>query len=305
MAGIYVYSDDTLIVGELINKVRTLSKDVYALAFSADSAEEIKTYGANEVYYLKGNSPIVENYSDALAIFLKRNDAELFVVGSTARGRDLAAQVSGHLGCAMISDAQSLDRNENGDILYERMTYGGAVVQSIVVEGLGVATVPAGKFDAMEDVASEITTIEVPADERVRLVSSDRMVTEGVDLALADKVVCVGLGMDKEEDLQMAEDLASVIGAELGCTRGVAEERHWLPVERYIGISGETVKPSLFISMGVSGQVQHTVGVRDAKIMVAVDTNEKAPIFNTSDYGIVGSMYEIVPLLTKALSSSK
>jgi electron transfer flavoprotein alpha subunit len=112
------------------------------------------------------------------------------------------------------------------------------------------------------------------------------------------------MGLDKKEDLSMIQELANCLSAEIGCTRGVAEERHWLPVEQYIGISGAVIRPKLYLCLGVSGQVQHVVGVRDAKLIVAVDINEKAPIFRSADYGIVGDMYEVVPLLVQALKNA-
>ncbi len=133
------------------------------------------------------------------------------------------------------------------------------------------------------------------------MVETAAIVKEGADLSTAERVVCIGLSMDKKDDMKIAQNLADAIGAEIGCTRGIAEERHWLPVEQYIGISGAVVKPKLYISMGVSGQVQHVYGIRDSQIIAAVDTNEKAPIFKAADYGIVGDMYEIIPALTAAL----
>ena len=101
--------------------------------------------------------------------------------------------------------------------------------------------------------------------------------------------------------MKLAQDLAGKLGAEIGCTRSVAEDYHWLPNEAYIGLSGQKVKPQLYISMGVSGQVQHTAGIRDSKIIVAIDTNENAPIFAAADYGIVGDLYDIVPVLTEKI----
>jgi electron transfer flavoprotein alpha subunit len=148
-----------------------------------------------------------------------------------------------------------------------------------------------------------VVSIDLVADDRVQLVSSVPIVKKGADLKVAEKVVCVGMGLEKIEDIQMAEKLAEVLGAEIGCSRGVAEERHWLPAEQYIGISGNVIKPKLYLAMGVSGQVQHVFGARDAKCIVAINNNEKAPIFRSADYGIVGDMYEIVPLLTEALKT--
>jgi electron transfer flavoprotein alpha subunit len=124
---------------------------------------------------------------------------------------------------------------------------------------------------------------------------------EGIDITAANKLVAVGRGFRKKEDLKLAEDLGGVLKAELACTRGVAEDDHWLPIERYIGISGQTVKPELYVAVGLSGQVQHMVGCRESKVIVAVNNDERSPIFEAADYGIVGDLYEVLPLLTAAL----
>lgn len=300
MAGIYIYSDKLDIAAELIGFARTSGKEANAVCFHQADADQLARMGADKVFYLKGDSPLAENYGQALAEFLKEQAAELFVAGATARGRDIAARVAGYLNCAMVSDISSLDYS-NGTLSTERMMYGGAVVQSETISSLSVVTVAAGKYEPVKGNA-EIVTVAVNSDNRVSLIETAPIVKEGVDLKQANSVVCVGMGLEKEADLQMAKDLAAALNAELGCTRGIAEERHWLPVEQYIGISGAVIKPQLYISMGVSGQVQHIFGVRDAKIIVAIDNNEKAPIFRSADYGIVGDMYEIIPLLTKALT---
>jgi electron transfer flavoprotein alpha subunit len=299
MAGIYVYSDKSDIAAELISFAKQTGKGAFALTFTQESAAELAQCGADKVYLIKGESPLVENYSKAIATFLQNEGAELFAVGATARGRDLAARVSGYLDCGMASDVSSLNYTD-GNLLCERMMYGGAVVQSEALSGLSVVTVPAGHFDKSAG-SAEIVSIELASDSRLSLIEKASIVKEGADLNVADKIVCVGLGMEKQEDIKMAQELAAVLGAELGCTRGVAEERHWLPVEQYIGISGAIIKPQLYLSMGVSGQIQHIFGIRESKIIVAIDSNEKAPIFRSADYGIVGDMYEIIPLLTAAL----
>ncbi len=300
MAGIYVYSDQSRITAELISFARQTGAAAFALCFSIEQAKAIKDFGADKVYVLQGGSPLVENYGRAVADFLKSQGADLFLVGATARGRDIASRVAGHSDCGMVSDVSSVSWTE-GRVSCERLMYGGAVIQEELLSGFCVVSIPAGKFEAETGESSEIVVVEVEADNRVILVDTAPIVREGADLSAADKVICVGLGIEKEEDLQLAKDLADVLGAEIGCTRGISEERHWLPVEKYIGISGAAIKPQLYISMGVSGQVQHVVGIRESKIIVAVDTNEKAPIFRAADYGIVGDLYEIIPLLTRAL----
>jgi len=298
MAGIYIYSDKETLAAELISFAKQAGKIANVLAFDQISAEAIAQYGADQVCLFQGDSPIVENYAKAIAGFLQNEQAELFVVGATARGRDLAARVAGYLDCGMVSDVSSI-RYEDGKLTTERMLYGGAVTQFETVEGLAVATVSSGKYEAVKAGTSNIVPVSVQPDMRVALIESACIVREGVDLSVAEKVVCIGLGMEKKEDMKIAQDLADVLGAEIGCTRAVCEQHHWLP--NYIGISGVTVKPSLYISMGVSGQVQHVVGMRDSKIIVAINNNDKAPIFQAADYGIVGNLYEIVPLLTEEL----
>lgn len=304
MAGIYVYSDRSGIAAELISLARPSGKSVTVLAFTPEEAEQLAGFGADRVGLIKGDSPVVESYSQSLAEFLKGEGAELFMVGATARGRDLAARVAGYLDCGMSSDVSSFSFTDSG-LVCERMMYGGAVVQTEVLAGLSVVTVPAGKCEAeVKGGSAEIVPVELTADTRVTLVDRAPIIKEGADLSCAERIACVGLGLNEETDLQMVREFAAALDAEIGCTRGVAEERHWLPAEQYIGISGAVVKPKLYISMGVSGQVQHVVGIRDAKVIVAIDSNDKAPIFRSADYGIVGDMYEIVPLLTQALKNA-
>ncbi|HRX22164.1 MAG TPA: electron transfer flavoprotein subunit alpha/FixB family protein [Syntrophomonadaceae bacterium] len=302
MAGIYIYSDKANIAAELVTLARQAGKTAVLLAFDQDQADTLTQCGADQVCLLQGDSPLPENYAQAVADLLTQEGADLLAVGATARGRDLAARVAGYLDCGMASDVSSLSY-QDGAWQCERMLYGGAVVQGQILMGLCVVTVPAGKFEAASG-NCDITALTVGADTRVSLVEQTPIVKTGADLTNAERVVCVGMGLDKKEDLSMIQELANCLSAEIGCTRGVAEERHWLPVEQYIGISGAVIRPKLYLCLGVSGQVQHVVGVRDAKLIVAVDINEKAPIFRSADYGIVGDMYEVVPLLVQALKNA-
>lgn len=303
MAGIYVYSDNSKLAAELLSFAKQTGQRTYAFAFSQEEAESIQNSGADKVYLIKGNSPVIENYGKAISEFLKKEGGGLLAVGTTPRGRDIAARIAGYLDCGMVSDILSVSYKDE-KVIADKMMYGGSTIQQVVTEGLSVITIPAGKFETLVSSPSTIETIFLEADSRVTLVESTAIKKEGADLSAAEKIVCIGLGMEKQEDIKIAQDLADVLGAEIGCTRNIAEERKWLPIEQYIGISGASVKPQLYLAMGVSGQVQHVVGMREAKIIVAVNTNEKAPIFEAADYGIVGDMYEIIPLLTEALKNS-
>jgi electron transfer flavoprotein alpha subunit len=293
------------LTGDLIGFAKSTGKVSNLIVFNEEEAMAKSHLGADKIFVLRANTAIIESCGKAVANFLREQSADLFVVSATTRGRELAASVAGYLDCGMVSDVSSLSYTD-GKIVTERLIYGGALVQKEVLNGLSVVTVPAGVFEPVEGgTDSEIIIVSLEADTRVKLVETAPIVKEGADLSSAEKVVCVGLGMEKEDDMQMVRDLAEVLGAEIGCSRAIAEEKHWLPAEQYIGISGAKVSPQLYIGIGVSGQVQHVIGVRDSKIIVAVNNNEKAPIFKACDYGIVGDMYEVIPLLTEALSTAK
>jgi electron transfer flavoprotein alpha subunit len=299
MSGIFIYSDQAKIAAGLVGFAKHSGKEAFVITFSEKSAEELKNIGAKTVYLLSGDSSLPENYSKALAQFLLKNEAELFAVGATARGRDIAARVAGYLDCGMVSEASKI-RFVEDQLITEKSLFGGLVVQTEALKGLSVVTMSAGNYETCQS-SGEVVPVHVQSDNRVTVTNTAPLVEDKVDLSSADKIVCVGMGLDEEADLEMARKLAKVIGGELACTRSIAEDRKWLPVSSYIGISGAIVKPRLYLSMGVSGQAQHVFGIRDAKVIVGVNTNENAPIFRAADYGIVGDMYDVVPVLIKEL----
>jgi electron transfer flavoprotein alpha subunit len=297
-----VYSDNPALAGEILAFALGAGLSASALAFSEETAQELTKFGADKIYALSGNVPSVESYAKDIANLLNTEGFTIFLVGSTLRGQDLAARTAGYTDWPMISDATVLSV-ESGTLSTERMVYGGAALLSQVAEFPLVLTLPAGKYEVVIQGDSPIVPITAQPDTRVSLLSTEPIKKEGEDLTVAERVVCVGLGLGKQEDLKIAEDLAQALGAALGCTRNIAEEKHWLPPEQYIGISGVTIKPNLYLALGVSGQIQHVTGVRDAKLIVCVDKNENAPIFKAADYGIVGDLYEIAPLLTAAVKA--
>ncbi|HEY8892093.1 MAG TPA: acyl-CoA dehydrogenase family protein [Clostridium sp.] len=136
---------------------------------------------------------------------------------------------------------------------------------------------------------------------KIENIKSNSIGHKGVSIIEADKVCSIGRGLTAKEDLPIIEALADVVGAEVGCSRPIAEENEWLPLDRYVGISGQKFTGSLYIAIGISGQIQHLRGITDAKVIIAINSDEKAPIFSHTDYGIVGDLYEIVPLLTQIL----
>ncbi len=309
MAGIWVYSEDTNVAKQLLTAGKLLTESLQqplcALTLEESAAAELVACGADKVIVLKGEGIWPESYAAAVAKVMEREDPVALLIGGTMRGKDLAAKVAAHLQSGLVTDAQVL-RVENGAIETERMMYGGLAVCTETLSGLALVTIPPRKFEVPqqeESRAGEIVVETVSTEDAMIIGNVCPIVRQGADISLAEKLVCVGRGLGKEEDMALVRDLAAALGAEIGCTRSVAEDYHWLPSETYIGLSGQKVKPNLYLSVGVSGQVQHVAGIRDSKVIVAVDTNENAPIFAAADYGIVGDLYQIVPLLTKALHS--
>ncbi|MDR3360820.1 MAG: electron transfer flavoprotein subunit alpha/FixB family protein [Bifidobacteriaceae bacterium] len=299
MSGIFVYSDRVELAAELVGFAQESGGPASAIVLDQESAEALKCSGAETVYWLRGNGQLPEAYAEPIVDLLVANGAEVFAVGATVRGRSLAANVAGLLDCGMASDVSEVEFTD-GKLVTRRLTYGGAVVSSETVPTPGVVTVPSGMFAGVRG-GGKVVPLDVDADPRLQVVGRQDVVRQGTDLASAERIVCVGMGFDKIEDLQLAADLADALQAEVGCSRGVAEEREWLPQTRYIGISGLSVKPALYLALGVSGQVQHVVGVREARTVVAVNKDASAPIFNVCDYGVVGDMYAVIPELIAAL----
>jgi electron transfer flavoprotein alpha subunit len=183
------------------------------------------------------------------------------------------------------------------------MMYGGAVIQGESLAAPAVITISAGKYQSVKDDgrSGEISAVPSETDQRVRQTNVETIAKQGTDITKAAKIVCVGMGFDKKEDLHIAEDLAHALGAEIASTRAIAEDRKWLASETYIGLSGAVIRPDLYIGLGVSGQIQHTYGIREAKVIVGINNNPKATIFQVADYGIVGDLYEIAPVLTRVV----
>lgn len=265
--------------------------------------EALLAAGADKAVVLKGASVRPEAYAKAVAGMLASESDALFLAPSSVAGRELAASVAGYAGCAMVSDASSLTV-EGSTVHAEHTVYGGAVVQTCEAQLLCVATVGAGICDPVDlPATTDVEEREVEADVRVvRKVVKPQEVGD-VDLTKANAVVCVGMGIDGEDDLKLAQDLANALGGAVGCTRDVAEGRKLLPKERYIGITGAIVKPQIYLSLGVSGQLQHVYGIRDSKVIVAVDKSKDAPIFKAADYGIVGDLHDVAPKILAALQA--
>ena len=311
MTGIYVFSEDPRLAAELVTTAAALADEVHVVCLGAAAARTLAATGATSVVVLEASASSgearPEAYVAALAGLVRDRSADLLLVGATVSGWEVAARVAALLDSALVSEASVVTSLPDGAWQAERVMYAGGAVQTETWSGTAVVTVAAGRAvaAAAPGSASPVEVVAVDVDTRVRVVSRTARVRAGVDLASAARVVCVGMGLAEPGDLALAGDLADALDAELACTRPVAEDRGLLPTERYIGISGAHVHPDLYVGLGVSGQVQHTVGFRDAKVVVGINTSPTAPLFAVCDYAVVGDAHEIVPLLAAAVRARR
>ena len=232
-------------------------------------------------------------------------DATVVLLGSTRRGRELAGRLAQRLAAGCVTDATSLVV-EDGSLVAGRYNLGGATVQR---EAIGtptqvVAVMPkVFEAGASAGEAGGVTAV-TPALAAPAATVVDRRPKEGesVDLSAAPRIVGVGRGLGKREDVALGESLATALAAELACTKSLADFG-WLPEDRIVGLSGAKTVPDVYLAVGISGQVQHTVGVSQAKVIAAVNTDKDAPIFALADYGIVGDLYKVVPALVERLQA--
>ena len=265
--------------------------------------EHIKSCGASSIKQIKGDKVLPETCAAQIARLIKQEQAKIFLVESSVRGRDIAAQVAGILDAPMLSEVSSLEITNEG-VVGTHIIYGGLMLRKAAITGFGVVTVQAGFCEeeaATGAASSAIELVEAEPDTRVTLKERQVIEKSGTDLSAAPAIICVGLGVEKQEDLELAEKLAALCGGAVGCTRGVAEDRHWMSAEFYIGISGKILNPNLYLGIAVSGQVQHTYGIRGAKIITAINVDENSPMVKSSDYAIIGDYKEILPVLCEAL----
>ncbi len=244
-----------------------------------------------------------EAVAPALATMAERTGADTVLLDSTRRGKELAPRLAQKLGAGCITDVTAL--RWEGEWRGERSALGGnTVATDRVTAPRAVIAVMPGVFAAAPAPArsGEVITLplQIPAST-VKVVESRVKGGAGAGLDKAEIVIGVGRGFVKEQDLALARALAGALRAEIGCSRTLATDYHWLEEDRMIGLSGKRIKPRLYLALGISGQIQHTVGIAGAKLIAAVNKDKDAPIFRLADYGVVGDLYQVLPALTARL----
>ncbi|MFB6468711.1 electron transfer flavoprotein subunit alpha/FixB family protein [Cytobacillus sp. Hz8] len=287
-----------------------LGAQVSAVLFGdKNQDEEAIASGADIVYLFEhpGESVMVEAYSTSITELLRAEKADLVMVHSSIRGKLIAGRIASQLGTSAISNVTGI-RVEDGSIIAKHMVYGGAAIRTEkALSETAVVTIGTGVFASMpKEAARQGKIIEVDSnvdDAGIRILESRPKQGELVNLSAAKRVIGVGRGFANKEDLKMAEALAAQVGAEMACSRPIAEGEKWMSKERYIGVSGVVLKPDIYIAMGISGQIQHLVGVNQAKTLVAINKDKNAPIFKHADIGLVGDLYKVLPQIVEKLKA--
>jgi len=250
-----------------------------------------------------------DGYTNALEQLIKASKTEAVVLPHTYQVRDYAPKLATRFGQAFVSDVVDI-KAEGGKVSFIRQLFQGKLNATVAAKGEPqFVSVQAGAFRAAEAGGSgaNVETFAPQLDAgKIRSKPEEpfREAQRSVDLSAAELIVSVGRGIKEKDNLHVVEELAQALGAELAASRPICDNG-WLPMERQVGSSGQTVAPKVYFAIGISGAIQHLVGMKGSKMVVAINKDENAPIFETADYGIVGDLFEIVPALVDAVKKAK
>ena len=333
--GVYVFAqqvDNELsgIAFELLGKAKELaadlSTDVTAVLIGSGVkglADQLAEYGADKVIVVDDpelNEYRTEPYAHALASVINEYKPEIVLVGATAIGRDLGPRVSARVATGLTADCTVLEigdfpinpvpnqEQKHNQLLMTRPAFGGNTIATIACPDNRpqMATVRPGVMQKIDPIAgAKAEVIEynpgfTPNNKYVEILDVVKELSDTVDIMDAKILVSGGRGVGSAENFKILQDLADVIGGTVSCSRAVVDNG-WLPKELQVGQTGKTVRPNVYFAIGISGAIQHTAGMEESDIIVAINKDETAPIFDVADYGIVGDLNKIVPKLTEEL----
>jgi electron transfer flavoprotein alpha subunit len=276
-----------------------------AVVGSRELAERVSTAGPDEVVWVEPDAGTpAEAFAARLAQAVQKAEPRVLISSMAAAARVLLGAAAAKRGAVVVSAVIALTADDDA-IVVQRSALGGAVIETLTtgapvgvifvgddVEPTGTAPAPIGTVPA-----------DLPAaDVRIERTEPASGATSGVRDAA--RVVSIGRGVKSKADLPLIDELAAALGAEIGCSMPVADDLGWIAKERYVGRSGQHIAPRLYLAVGISGAPQHMEGIRDAKVVAAINIDPNAPIFRTADYGIVGDLYEVVPALVAALGTT-
>ena len=291
--------------------------------------DELAEYGADRVIVVDDpelKDYRTEPYTHALASVINEYKPDIMLVGATAIGRDLGPRVSARVKTGLTADCTVLEIGDfpinaipgkeadqkHNQLLMTRPAFGGNTIATIACPNNRpqMATVRAGvmqKIDPIKGAKAEVIEYNpgfVPNDKYVEILEIVKEVSDVVDIMDAKILVSGGRGVGSAENFKLLEDLAEAVGGTVSCSRAVVDNG-WLAKELQVGQTGKTVRPQVYFAIGISGAIQHTAGMEESDIIIAINKDETAPIFDVADYGIVGDLNKIVPLLTAKIKEAK
>ena len=333
--GVFVFAQqvDNKLSGialELVGKGKDLAKDLNTEVTAVlvghevkDLADELAAYGADKVILVDDpelKEYRTEPYAHALASVIEKYKPEIFLVGATAIGRDLGPRVSARIHTGLTADCTQLDIGDfpinpipgkeqlHNQLLMTRPAFGGNTIATIACPEFRpqMATVRPGvmqkapKVEGAKAVVEEFNPGFTPNDKYVEILEVVKSVVDTVDIMDAKILVSGGRGVGSPENFKILDDLAAVLGTTVSCSRAVVDAG-WKPKDLQVGQTGKTVRPNVYFAIGISGAIQHLAGMEESDIIIAINKDETAPIFDVADYGIVGDLNKIVPALTEKL----
>ncbi len=335
--GVYVFAQQvdneiSSIAFELLGKAKDLAKDlntdVTAVLLGSevkDLADKLAEYGADKVIVVDDPELKVyrtEPYAHALSSVINQYKPEIVLVGATAIGRDLGPRVSARVATGLTADCTVLEigdfplqaipgqEQKHNQLLMTRPAFGGNTIATIACPDNRpqMATVRAGVMQKIEPIKGAKAVVEefnpgfTPDHKYVEILEVVKAVTDTVDIMDAKILVSGGRGVGSPENFKILEDLAEVLGATVSCSRAVVDAG-WKPKDLQVGQTGKTVRPNVYFAIGISGAIQHVAGMEESDIIIAINKDADAPIFDVADYGIVGDLNKIVPKLTESLKA--
>lgn len=335
--GVYVFAQQvdneiSSIAFELLGKAKDLAKDlnteVTAVLLGAGIkglADQLAEYGADKVIVVDDpelKDYRTEPYAHALSSVINQYKPEIMLVGATAIGRDLGPRVSARVATGLTADCTVLEIGDfplqavpgqeqlHNQLLMTRPAFGGNTIATIACpyNRPQMATVRAGVMQKIEPIKGAKANVEefnpgfTPDNKYVEILDIVKSVAETVDIMDAKILVSGGRGVGSPENFKILEDLAEVLGGTVSCSRAVVDSG-WKPKDLQVGQTGKTVRPNVYFAIGIFGAIQHVAGMEESDIIVAINKDADAPIFDVADYGVVGDLNKIVPKLTEALKA--
>ena len=337
--GVFVFAqqvDNVIsnIAYELIGKGKELAKDlgveVTAVLVGSDVkglADQLAEYGADKVIVVDDpelKEYRTEPYTHAIASVIKEFKPEIFLIGATAIGRDLGPRVCARIHTGLTADCTKLDigdfpmnpvpgrETKHNQLLMTRPAFGGNTIATIACPDFRpqMATVRPGvmqkapKEAGKKAVVTEFNPGFTKNNKYVDILEVVKAVSNTVDIMDAKILVSGGRGVGSPENFKILDDLAEAIGGTVSCSRAVVDAG-WKPKDLQVGQTGKTVRPNVYFAIGISGAIQHLAGMEESDIIVAINKDESAPIFDVADYGVVGDLNKIVPMLTEKIKEVK